>query len=874
VDWDGLLLLLGAALAGVAGFSLLKLRRTTAELRGLFAAMSEVIIVLNREGRCLKIVSTNPQLLVRPVEEQINRTLYEIHDPEKAEIQHQYIQQALDNQRQLNFEYDLNIENSKVWFAATVSPLSDETVLWVARDITDLKQAEEALRQSEATNRALIHAIPDLLLRLRQDGIYLDVLSDSSYKLLNSAKLSAGTTVFDSLPFDRAQERMYYTHRALETGNLQVYEQSLEIDGATCVEEVRVLACRPDEVLVMVRDITDRKRTEEALQKSEAKFRNIFENSQVGIFRTQADTELVLDANQCLTEMLGYGSASEVIGQKYCHDFYIDPEQQQYVHNTLHQMGEVLNQEIQLRRADGSLLWGLLSARLNLEENCIEGVLTDICDRKQAEAALQQAVEAAQTANRAKSTFLANMSHELRTPLNIILGFTQLLIRGGSTLNPQQQEQLNTINRSGEHLLTLINDVLEMSKIEAGRVTLNENDFDLGGLLDWLYQMFQFKSQLKALQLVFDRQGELPEYIRTDESKLRQVLVNLLGNAIKFTTKGTVTLRVYGQLNDAPYTQHPAPYTLCFEVEDTGPGISPEDLEHLFQPFVQTETGQKSQEGTGLGLAISQKFVQLMGGEIAVKSVLESGTTFSFSIQTYVIEADGLPISVANREVVSLEPGQPEYRILIVEDRVENRQILMQLLTPVGFQVREAEHGQEAIEIWEQWSPHFIWMDIRMPVMDGYQATKRIVSACEAKGCKPPIIIALTGSVFEEDRRVALSMGCNDFVRKPFRTDIIFEKMEEYLGLRYVYADSSPPVAIAATPPAEETFTMTAQGLRVMPGEWIGQLHQAATKVNAKQVLSLIQQIPEQHAPLAQALTQLVDDFCFEEIVELTRQVR
>lgn len=595
---------------------------------------------------------------------------------------------------------------------------------------------------------------------------------------------------------------------------------------------------------------------------------------------------------------------------------------------------EVHNYETQFRRRDGSVYWGLFSARLNAQEGYLEGVISDISDRKTAEAALQQAVEAAEVANRAKSQFLSNMSHELRTPLNVILGFTQLLTRNG-TLTTQQQGYLDTINRSGEHLLSLINDVLEMSKIEAGRTTLNQSSFELYGLLNWLQQMFCLKAESKGLQLIFELAADLPQYIHTDENKLRQVLINLLGNAIKFTSTGSVMLRVSlvidsssldnnqpidllhrspvltdgGDKGDkeaescrdftagetpadgklfkterdlsganltrlptfasSPITNDEGRTTIHFEVEDTGSGIASQEIEALFEAFVQTETGRNSQEGTGLGLPISQKFVQLMGGEITVKSKLGEGSVFQFDIHTTAAVAAELQATQPSRQVIGLETGQPNYRILVVEDKPENRQLLVELLTPVGFQVREATNGHEAIALFQSWSPHLIWMDIRMPLMDGFEATKQI----KATHTQAPVVIALTGSAFEEDRIAAMSIGFDDFVRKPFRAEVIFEKMAVYLGVRYLYGSpqfsgsvENSSVPQQSTPPDE-----LKEALAVMPVEWVEQLHQAATKVNSKQVLQLIEQMPSKNAPLANALSVMVDNFCFEEIVTLTQ---
>lgn len=469
-----------------------------------------------------------------------------------------------------------------------------------------------------------------------------------------------------------------------------------------------------------------------------------------------------------------------------------------------------------------------------------------------------------EAANQSKSVFLANMSHELRTPLNIILGYTQLLIRDDS-LTAKQYDQLNTINRSGEHLLTLINDVLEMSKIEAGRVTLNAIDFDLHGLLDWLLQMFQIKTQSKGLQLIVERADNLPQYIHTDETKLRQVLVNLLSNAVKFTQEGGIALRV--KLMEACELPR-----LLFEVEDTGPGMSAGDLKRLFKPFVQTESGYRSQEGTGLGLAISQKFVNLMGGEIAVNSTVGYGSLFRFTIAVPTGEKVATSIfGSAGRKVVGLEDGQPIYRILVVDDKPENRSLLVELLVPIGFKVQEAENGEKAIALWKSWNPHLIWMDIRMPGMSGYEVAQQITTNCAAANREAPIIIALTGSVFEEERKIALEMGCNDFMRKPFRSEELLAKMTEHLGVRYIWKDDAP---VTVSPQSKDgtNYQLTSDYLSFMPQEWIEKLHQSAMKVNAKQVTQLIEEIPQNHEQMAKALIQLVDDYYFEEIVRLTRE--
>jgi PAS domain S-box-containing protein len=627
--------------------------------------------------------------------------------------------------------------------------------------------------------------------------------------------------------------------------------------------------------------------SEIAIRLSETKFRHIFENSQVGIFRVRIEDGSILDVNQRCAEMFGYDSPAEIIGQKRTIDLYADPSDRQRVLGILQTQPEIHNFETQFQRRDRSLFWGLFSGRLYLTENCLEGIIADITDRHEAEAALQQALAAAEVANSAKSQFLSHMSHELRTPLNVILGFSQLMGRTGS-LNSQQQGYLQAIARGGEHLLGLINDVLEMSKIEAGRITLNENSFDLYAMLDGLHEMLAVKAESKGLQLRFTLASDLPQYIRTDESKLRQVLLNLLGNAIKFTPAGCVTLQVKLASGDAgtrgqgivsplypaapASPASPAPSaapSLSFEVEDTGVGMAAEELDRIFEPFVQAEVGRNSQSGTGLGLAISRKFVQLMGGEIEVESKLGSGTIFRFQILATAATAAEIPVRKSDRQVVGLEIGQPNYRILVVEDKSENSQLLVDLLEPIGFEVQVATNGEEAIATYQTWFPHLIWMDLRLPILDGYAATREIrLLERENTPQGKTAIVALTGSVFEEERAVAIAAGCDDFVRKPFRAETILEKISQYLGVRYLYAPE-PELAIDVAEVTQRS--LTPDDLTAMPADWLEQLHQAAIRVNAKQILNLIAQIPRSHIQLANALTNLSDRFAFEEIVNLTQ---
>ncbi|MGD9249850.1 MAG: transporter substrate-binding domain-containing protein [Desulfobacterales bacterium] len=482
--------------------------------------------------------------------------------------------------------------------------------------------------------------------------------------------------------------------------------------------------------------------------------------------------------------------------------------------------------------------------------------LIDNTERNRTEEQLVKAKEVAEAANHSKSLFLANMSHELRTPLNAILGFSGMLAREENT-TADQQEKLAIINRSGQHLLSMINDVLDLSKIEAGGVELQKNHFDLMALITETSAMIRSRSEEKGLALTVEaKKLEFP-HVNTDMGKLRQILVNLLGNAVKFTDEGGVVIRcVTERIPEAPNHCH-----LVIEVEDTGPGIDPARQAKIFEPFVQG-IDEPVRRGTGLGLSICKKYAESMGGTIEVESEAGKGSLFVLRLPAEIVVAADVKKSLGDRpRVVGLASAEKTRRILVADDKRENLLLLKSLLEGVGFVVLEAKNGQEAVAAFEKESPDFVWMDMRMPVMDGYEAVQQIR---QYPGGDTVPIIAITASAFREQRQEILAAGCNDLVIKPFRAHEIFEMMGRFLDIDYIYGPGGE-VAPARKAETELTSAMLAD----LPEDLLQELRKATLALNCDAALDVIARFAGQAPEVAAGLQHLVENFQLAELRDL-----
>ncbi|MES9898374.1 MAG: ATP-binding protein [Sedimenticola sp.] len=526
---------------------------------------------------------------------------------------------------------------------------------------------------------------------------------------------------------------------------------------------------------------------------------------------------------------------------------------------------EVKDVEMVIAQKHGNDHFMLASGKALLDEsgNKLGAVVSmhDITDQKKYEALLLFSKEEAEAANRAKSIFLANMSHELRTPLNAVLGFSSMLARNPEATR-DQQEKLEIINRSGEHLLSMINDVLDLSKIDAGGMDLEPKAFDLHQLLQEISKMFEMRAQSRDLSFTLELDPNLARYIKADPGKIRQVLINLLGNSAKFTQEGGFALRV----NTAPIENAPGMVTLKIEIEDSGPGIPPEQLDRIFEPFVQAGHSPTKVKGTGLGLAITKSYLELMGDDIRVESTVGKGTLFQIELPVALAEADGVKsVSATLPEVTGLEPGQTEWRILVVEDNPENRLLLISLLNQAGFKVQEAENGEEAVSQFKQWQPHFIWMDMRMPVLDGFGATTQIRALPGGDQVK---IVAITASAFKEQRKSILDAGCDEVLHKPFQAHEIFDCMKKHLGLSYIYetaveSATSPvkqPLDMAKAKAKEKAKALVSS----LPDQLRSDLEEAVTLLDVEASYTLIEDVHKVLPKLADTLKMYVDEFDFD----------
>lgn len=807
------------------------LRMSNQKLEAIISASPDGIGMTSIDGK-IQLMSEKLALMhgytVDKIEDNIGKSIFEFIDNSNHELLAENIKKLiLGNKENKISEYlALKSDGSKFFSDVNSSILYDNngnpsSIIFVERDITERKLAEETLQNERTLFRTIIDLIPDAVYVKDIEGKKI-LANPKEVELLGLESESdiIGNTDYNLLPDFEARYSQSQDLKVIASGEALMNIESTLIDkngkqhwllGSKV--PLRDIHGNITGIVGVTHDISERKKAEDDLKQLTTRLELATRAGGVGVWELNILTnELYWDEQ--MFDLYGIDDkAFENAYTAWQNTLHPEDKARADEEIKLAIKGEKeFNTEFRIVHPDNSIhnIRALATVLYNERAEAIKMIGTnwDITSQKDAEKnlmnytsqielknleldmALTNSEQAtahayamaaeAEMANKSKSIFLANMSHEIRTPLNAIIGFSQLLNRDPQ-LTQQQKDYNLSIIRAGEHLLALINEILELSKIEAGRITINHNHIDLLELIEDIRLIFSESAKTKQLDFKLMSKAELPRYVITDESKLRQIFVNLIGNAIKFTETGSV----YVTINSA-VTQN-NDIKISVEIQDTGCGIDENEIQNLFKHFVQTSSGISKGSGTGLGLALSRELAVLMGGDISVKSIKGKGSIFTFHVVLQIgsqefVEKDN------HKKIIRIADNQKNYKILVVDDKEENLTVAVSLLQLVGFETMEAVNGVEAIEVFENWNPDLILMDMRMPIMDGYEATCKIKAT--EKGKITPIV-AITASSFEEERKRTESIGMQGYIRKPFRENELFNTIGKLLNIEYIYDESS-----------------------------------------------------------------------------------
>ncbi|BAY18407.1 integral membrane sensor hybrid histidine kinase [Anabaenopsis circularis NIES-21] len=728
-------------------------------------------------------------------------------------------------------------------------------------DIHDRKQAEEELRESNILLNSILESTPDFIVVKDCQGRHVALNTNLANYIGRPIEEIIGKDDTEVLPLDAALAIMAKDREIMATGKPQSYEEEVVKDGIFSTFLTSKAPWRDAHgnilgIIATTRNISDvyaelrlRKQAEEDLQESNILLRSILESTP-DLIVVKDDQGIYFTLNSGSANFLGR-TVEEVIGKDDTEVFppevacEIMAKDRQIIETGI---GITYEEELSNGKSGGTYLTS--KAPWRDDQGNILGIIAitrNISDRKQAEIALAQAKEAAEAASYAKSEFLANMSHELRTPLNGILGYAQILQRS-KHLNEEERSRIDVIYQCGSHLLTLINDILDLSKIEAQKVELMSSDFHFPAFLQGVAEMCRIRAELKGIQFSYQFASELPVGIRADEKRLRQVLINLLSNAIKFTDAGQVTFTISYAFEGK----------IRFEVRDSGIGIPPEKLQTIFQPFEQAGDRRRQIEGTGLGLAISQRIAELMDSTIHVQSEIGVGSIFWFDVDLPEAQ-EWVKTSQADDygQIIGIKDRQP--KILVVDDKWENRSVIHNLLSPIGFEVTEANDGEEGWQKITEFQPDLVITDLLMPKLDGFGLIHRIR---QSEAFKHIIIIVSSASVFESDQHRSIEAGGNDFLPKPVQAIALFQKLRKYLDLEWLYEEQT----------SENQLIIDNAELVLPPQNEIETLYELVMKGNFKGIIkqaALISQIDQKYIPFTKQLHQLAQGFQDQEILAL-----
>lgn len=907
-----------------------KVRDSEMRYRSILEASPDPIVIYDPEGRTLYINPAFERLYGWTPEELLDRRIDFVPDEEREPTRKAW-QRTLEGEsvrfetRRLNtYGETLNIEVRTAILKDRDGKHTASIV--IHRDIDRQKQTEaelrkyrdhledlvarrtEALRESEERYRIVLETSPDPIVAYDLEGraIYINptftrvfgwTFDEVRGKRIDYVPAEEQVLTRRMIHKIINEEKLtgFETRRLTKAGNILDFN----INGAVFRDGEGRLAG----TVVMLRDITERKQAEIRLKDSEEKFRNLFESAPEGIVITTLDGE-ILSFNKAFMQIFKY-SDQDALRRTNIRDLYVEPQKDRHsLIAQLQEKGQLENVELDFQDVLGKPFIASLSLRLIKydQKNCIQTILRDVTRIKKMEAKLKSYTEdlekrvaerttqleaanrrlaealenvgkmarQAKAANEAKSNFLANMSHELRTPLNAILGYAQLLAMRYKN-DKELSERLGTIEQSGEHLLTLINDILDLSKIEAGRLDLYPSPMSLPDFLEGIANIARSRAHAKNLEYQLITVGPVPEAVQADDTRLRQVLLNLLGNAIKFTSQGQVCLRVLcldpGQAGESKH--RPTVTRLRFEVHDTGCGIEQDQLDRIFAPFEQVGDVSMRAEGTGLGLTISRQLVQMMGGELHAQSPAADawsenvpGSTFWFELSLPLAETI-IEVDQPFTRVITGYRG-PKRKMLIVDDIESNRMLLMNLLEPIGFEIAQARDGLEAVAQAKAGVPDIILIDLRMPVLDGWEAIGQIR---QVPLLSQTCIIAVSASVTQADRSRGRTVGVDDFLVKPIEWDRLVDLLAQHLNLQWNYAADDGAFGKDDIPAPEAPF-------KAPPKKEMEELYELARMGKISQLITRARDLGQANAPyqaFAEKLAALTGRYQIKQIQAMMR---
>ena len=801
----------------------------------------------------------------------LDKTLQGISDSDKKHFLDRWTQFQIE--RQVDWGIALLI-------AATSLVILGIIVYWnrrLSREIVERKRIETALRDNEEKYRTLVQNL--------NIGVYRNT-GESDGRFIEANPAIAQIFGYDSVEefmqvsiidlYLNPEDRKPFIDEILRKGSVVDRELNLQRkDGQPFWASCTAIAQFDSEGKIkwidgVLADITEQKKLDEQLHHYE------FISNSVRVMMSLVNREYIYEAvnNEYCQSVCK--NRLDIVGHSIA-DMWGPEIFEQHIRPCFEHcfQGEELHYEVWLNLTrDGRCFCDITYLPYHNDKGIITHavvVTQDMTIRKQAEEELQKAKEAADGANRAKSIFLANMSHEIRTPMNAILGYTQLLQREPG-ITKQQKAFIDIVNRSGEHLMALINDVLEMSKIEAGRITLNQTAFDFHAILSGLETMFLVRINTEKIHLHVEQIGNVPRILYGDEGKIRQILINIIGNAIKFTDKGSIGIRVFlKELKGESTPSVPSTNfkrTIIIKIEDTGCGIAPDELDKVFNQFEQTESGKNKGTGTGLGMTISRQYARMMGGDLTVESELGKGSIFCFEFKAEIrSDKEFTAASMPLRHVKQIAPGQIPLRILVVDDRDTNRDLLSRMVSHAGFAVREAEDGFKALKIFTEWQPDMIFMDMVMPGIDGCETMRRI--RLTNTGAKTPIVM-VSASALVEDLNKAIEAGANGFIRKPFREDELFREIERHTQVQFIYEekDNAGEPSDAGLDRSTKTV-LTSESLSTLPSELVDNMLRAIKQGYIDRLMELIHEVDVFDIQISNELMIMAENFDFDSLKNL-----